>query len=184
MKQERVCDPEIAMRSGLQGQQIKFFLQYVRQIVNDSVLLTKDKMQPGINWALSLLHSQGVKLVLVTLRCQQEATEILNNYGLKRLFSGIYGSQDCQVAYHNNAAVKTELLKMAIAEHGDTTACMVGDTEADIIAAQALDIPIIALTCGIRSATYLRQFQPDHICPDLLSTAHYLLSITQIKLSA
>ena len=82
MKQERVYDTEIAKRSGLQGEQISFFLQYVREIVNQPELLEKDKIQPGVTWALALLHSQGVKLVLVTLRCESQVREILNHYKL------------------------------------------------------------------------------------------------------
>jgi len=52
---------------------------------------------------------------------------------------------------------------------------MVGDTEADILAGQATDIPTIALTCGIRSQTYLKNFEPTRIHSDLLSAAHYLV---------
>lgn len=180
MKQNRVADVEIAMRSGLQGDAINFFLGRVIEIVNDPELLSKDRIQPGVSWALALLHSQGVKLVLVTLRCQSQARQILRNYGLTRLFSGIYGTGDSDAAYQNNAEGKTQLLASAISTHSclpgaETSAWMVGDTEADLIAAQALSIPSIALTCGIRSQRYLKQFQPNCICSDLLTAAHYLL---------
>jgi len=176
MKQERVCDQEIALRSGLKLQHIPYFVQQVRAIVNESFLLRKDKFHQGVNWALALLHSQGVRLVVVTLRCQEQVTQLLNNYGLLRLFSGVYGTTDETIAYRNNVECKTALLKKAIAEYGDDRACMVGDTEADILAAQATGIGAIALTCGIRSSNYLQQFQPDYIENDLLDTAHRLKS--------
>ncbi|MBD1841748.1 HAD family hydrolase [Coleofasciculus sp. FACHB-64] len=187
MKQDRVPDVEIAMRSGLQGEQINVFLQRVVSIVNQPALLQKDKMQPGVNWALALLHSQGIKLVLVTLRCQSQALQILQNHGLARLFSGIYGTQDSHAAYQNYAEVKTQLLTTAIAEHCSPwqtadDCWMVGDTEADILAGQALSIPTIALTCGIRSPQRLRQFQPTRIHSDLLSVAHYLLGVSHHSL--
>jgi phosphoglycolate phosphatase len=175
-KKDRVSDIEIAMRSGLEEEEISFFLDFVRNIVNHSLLLKKDKLQPCVNWALALLHSKGAKLVLVTLRCNNQVEEILNNYGLKRLFSGIYGSQDCNAAYQNNSAVKSQLLKQAIADFGRENAYMIGDTEADILAAQDRGIPVIGLTCGIRSQGYLQQFKPDQIYPDLLYTAHHLCS--------
>ncbi|AFZ52122.1 HAD family hydrolase [Dactylococcopsis salina] len=176
MKQERVCDQEIALRSGLQLQHIPYFVQQVRAIVNESFLLRKDKFHQGVNWALALLHCQGVRLVVVTLRCQEQVTQLLNNYGLLRLFSGVYGTTDETIAYRNNVECKTALLKKAIAEHGDDRACMVGDTEADILAAQATGISAIALTCGIRSSNYLQQFQPDYIENDLLSLTKTYLS--------
>lgn len=185
MKQDRTPDKEIAMRSGLQGEQIQAFLGCVGKIVNQPELLHKDKMQPGINWALGLLHCKGVRLVLVTLRCQSQATQMLRNYGLSRLFSNIYGTEDAQAAYQNYAEMKTELLAKAIAEQRELglpiqPAWMIGDTEADIIAGKALGIPTIALTCGIRSQSYLKQFHPTRIHSDLLSSVHYLLGITQV----
>lgn len=185
MKQDRVPDIEIAMRSGLQGEQIDVFLERVVKIVNHPALLAKDKMQPGVNWAIALMHSKDVRLVLVTLRCQSQATQILQNYGLARLFSGIYGTADKNAAYKNYAEVKTQLLEKAIAEQQEqgkplSSAWMVGDTEADITAGKAMGIPTIALTCGIRSSLYLKQFQPTRIACDLLSVAHYLLDIKKL----
>ncbi len=184
MKQDRVPDVEIAMRSGLHGKQIDFFLECVVEIVNQPALLRQDKLQPGVSWALALLHSQGVRLVLVTLRCQSQATQILRNYGLTRLFSGIYGTSDRNAAYQNQAELKTQLLEQAIAEQSQLagrplSAWMVGDTEADLLAGQALSIPTIAVTCGIRSHFYLQQFQPTRIHSDLLAAAHYLIEKTK-----
>jgi phosphoglycolate phosphatase len=186
MKQDRVPDVEIAMRSGLQGEQIDFFLERVVEIVNQPALLRKDRLQPSVRWALALLHARGVRLVLVTLRCQAQATQILRNYGLTRLFSGIYGTNDRDAAYRNNAEAKTILLEKAIAEQSllvghPTSAWMIGDTEADLLAGQALSIETIALTCGIRSRRYLKQFHPTCIHSNLLCAAHYLLENLKVK---
>ncbi len=183
MKKERVCDREIAMRSGLQGMQIDIFLQKVREIVNQPTLLHKDKMQSGVNWALALLHFQGVRLIIVSLREEGQVKQILQNYGLLRLFSAIYGTNNEMTAYDNYADMKVQLLQKAFKTQTVGEAFMVGDTEADILAAQALNIPGIALTCGIRSRTYLQQFQPSSIYPDLLCTAHHLLDLARSKVA-
>lgn len=184
MKQDRVPDVEIAMRSGLYGEQIDFFLGRVVEIVNQPALLNEDKIQPGVSWALALLHSRGVRLVLVTLRLSSQATQILRNHGLTRLFSGIYGTEDSDAAYQNYSELKTQLLAKAIAEQSalvklPISGWMVGDTEADLIAGQTLSIPTIALTCGIRSQFYLKQFQPTHIDSDLFAAANYILAKTR-----
>lgn len=183
MKQDRVPDLEIAMRSGLQGDQIDFFLGRVMALVNQPALLAQDALQEGVHRALVKLRSQGVRLVLVTLRCQLQATQVLKHYGLTRLFSGVYGTDDRHAAYLNYAEAKTQLLKKAIAEqlqftNGPTTAWMVGDTEADLLAGQALSIPTIALTCGIRSPYYLKQFNPTHMESNLLAATRYLLALS------
>lgn len=185
MKQDREPDVEIAMRSGLYQEQIDVFLQQVTKIVNQPALLQQDRLQPGVRWALALLRASGVQLVLVTLRCQTQAAQILQQYGLADLFSQIYGTQDEHAAYQNYADLKTQLLAQAIAEQiapeeHRPAAWMIGDTEADILAGQSLEVPTIALTCGIRSQRYLERFQPTHILSDLLSATHHLLACHQL----
>jgi phosphoglycolate phosphatase len=186
MKQERTPDVEIAMRSGLQGKQIDHFLTRVTRIVNQPTLLHQDQLQPGVRWALAMLQAQGVRLVLVTLRCQNQATQMLQDYGLDHLFSAIWGTQDETAAYSNQSDHKTQLLKRAIAYLSWETHCtrqtwMIGDTEADVLAGQALNVPTIALTCGIRSHSYLQKLQPTRIHTDLLSAVHHLSVEPQIR---
>lgn len=182
MKQERVSDREIARRSGLHNCAIDFFLGRVEEIVNSPESLQQDSIQRGVNWALNLLCSQGVQLVLVTLRHQAQVTKILEEHNLSRLFSGVYGTTDDRAAYQNYAEIKTQLLDRAIREHLPTSGCnasawMIGDTEADIIAGQAMNMPTIALTCGIRNYKQLSQLSPTLILDDLFSAAHYLAKI-------
>lgn len=174
MKQERTPDPEIALRSGLRNEQIDQFLDGVKQIVNQPHLLHQDRLQPRVQWALALLHQQGVRLVLVTLRQQQQVTRMLRSYGLEALFSQIWGASDDHTAYLNQAEHKTRLLEQAIAHCPLEAAWMIGDTEADVLAGHATGLPTIALTCGIRSRTYLQKFQPTQIHTDLPSVAAHL----------
>lgn len=195
MKQDRTPDREIALRSGLRGRQIEHFLQRVQQIVNRVDLLHQDQLQPGAKRALLRLHNQGISLVLVTLRRQSQAIQLLRLFGIAHLFTQIYGASDDTAAYLNQAEHKTQLLSNAMTESGlqpkssyshsqsdlaYPSAWMIGDTEADILAGQAMNIPTIALTCGIRSQTYLQNFRPTHFHTDLASAAHYLLHLGQV----
>lgn len=179
-KCDRTPDPDIALQSGLSLAQIDLFLQEVQIIVNQPTLLYQDTLQPGVRWALALLHAQGAQLVLVTLRSHDQAAQILNQYGLLQLFSDIRGADDIKAAYINSVQQKTQLLQDTLAGrpwYGTSPkhAWMIGDTEADILAGQAAGIPTIALTCGIRSQRYLEQFSPTRIHTDLLSAVHYLM---------
>ncbi|MBD2092048.1 HAD family hydrolase [Microcoleus sp. FACHB-1515] len=175
MKQNRVPDVEIAERSGLQGEQISWFMQRVCEIVNQPALLHLDRLQPGVRWALELLHSQGARLVLVTLRERQQAMQFLHSHDLLHLFDRIWGATDDHAAYQNCADHKTQLLSEAIAVHSSDSAWMIGDTEADVLAGQAAKVPTIALTCGIRSRRYLHQFNPNLIHSDLVSAVNSIL---------
>lgn len=175
MKQNRVPDVEIAGRSGLQGEQIAWFMQRVCEIVNQPALLHLDRLQPGVRWALELLHSQGAKLVLVTLRERQQAMQFLHEQNLLHLFDRVWGATDDHAAYQNCADHKTQLLSEAIAIHPSESAWMIGDTEADVLAGQAAGIATIAVTCGIRSRRYLQQFHPNLIHGDLVSAVNSIL---------
>ena len=181
MKQNRIPDLQIARQSGLQNEEIDFFMRRVVKIVNSPDLLQQDKIQIGASWALKLLHSEGFRLVLVTLRDRTEATHMLAKYGVLGLFSGIYGSDNRQAAYQNYTELKTQFLARAIAECDNRAsrngAWIVGDTEADILAGKAMQIQTIGLTCGIRSYHQLSQLHPTVIETDLLSAARHLVGI-------
>ena len=181
LKQHRIPDFEIAIRSGIPESQVDAFLEIVQTLVNQPSLLHHDCLQPGIRWALELMNSQGVRLVLVTLRRQAQVEEILKSYQLDHLFKAVWGTHDIDAAYVNSADCKIALLKKAWADACQRLgtpqiAWMVGDTEADILAGQAQNIGTVALTCGIRSRAYLSQYQPDHICADLVSVTHSVVS--------
>jgi phosphoglycolate phosphatase-like HAD superfamily hydrolase len=45
---------------------------------------------------------------------------------------------------------------------------MIGDTEADIIAAQAYNVPAIAVLSGIRNLTQLEKYKPNQIVANLI----------------
>lgn len=181
MKQERIPDIEIAIQSGIPVEAIDPFLAQVSNIVNHPDLLNQDIIQPGVGWALQLLHNQQVEIVLVTLRAQAQAEEILKSAQLHHLFSGVYGTHGTiDAAYLNWIEIKTQLLQAAADIHWPPAirsyrpAWMIGDTEADVWAGRNLDIPSIALTCGIRSHKYLQKQSPTIILADLVSATNYL----------
>jgi phosphoglycolate phosphatase len=182
MKQDRIADREIARLSGMEGDEIDYFLDRVIEIVNRADLLQYDKIQPGVTWALGLLKSQGCRLILVTLRDRDEAINILETHGLMQLFTDIYGTSNSEAAYQNYSEVKTQLLKRAMRQHQVTErhlprAWMIGDTEADVLAGQTMGIATIALTCGIRSEAELLKLDPTLIKADLLCATHHLVGV-------
>lgn len=184
MKQNRLGDRAIAQWSGLEGAQIDAFLKRVQQIVNQPDLLHQDRLQPGVRKAIQVLKFQGIRIVLVTLRQQDQVLEILRSHCLDASVSRIYGATEHDAAYGNHADHKTALLQTAIAaEQSDGfithNAWMLGDTEADIIAGQSLGVPTLALTCGIRSKAYLKRYAPTAVCADLRSAVDFLTPTCQ-----
>ena len=181
MKQNRVPDTTIADWSGLSGQEVQTFLAYVEDFVNQPTLLHQDQLQPGAKAALVGLQDRGVRVVIVTLRQAAQVLDFLHEYDLATTISQIYGAQDGSTAYPNRVQHKVAQLKDAIADQhrlGISTAAswMIGDTEADICAGQAAGLPTLALTCGIRSASYLKGFYPTRLYRDLYAATEFLMA--------
>ncbi|MEO0988340.1 MAG: HAD hydrolase-like protein [Cyanobacteria bacterium J06639_14] len=181
MKQNRVPDTAIADGSGLSDAETEYFLNRVAELVNQPTLLYQDQIQPGAKAALKMLHALGVKVVIVTLRQASQVRDFLHKHGLATNIHAIYGAEDAATAYPNRIEHKVVQLRTAIAVQQSlgcrtATSWMVGDTEADICAGQAAGLQTIALRCGIRSAAYLRGFQPTHLLRDLYAAAEFFIA--------
>jgi phosphoglycolate phosphatase len=178
MKQERMPDADIAFCSGLRHEQIDLFLSNVLEIVNQPILLQEDRLQPGVRQALEQLRQNRVQLSLVTLRCQIEAKQLLQELHLAHYFDDICGAEDRFSAYQNYAEGKQAILETLMRNARDTSSqfWIIGDTEADILAGQALGLSTVALTCGMRSHDYLQRLEPTTVLPDLPTAVQYLLT--------
>lgn len=178
-KQNRVPDRQIAHWSGLEREQIDPFLDLVSGLVNHPSLLAHDRIQARAYEGLSMLQQFGVRVVLVTLRPPDQVMQFLAHHRLDQSISGLYGMPTAKAAYQNQANHKIERLRVAIAAqqrqgYSLQGTWMIGDTEADIMAGQALGIDTVAVTCGIRSRSYLQSFRPTHLMPDLWTAAQSL----------
>ena len=173
MKRNRVADTEIAIRSGVPESLVDTLLQQVTRIVNHPHLLQWDAIQPGAEAAIHQLKHMGLRLVVVTLRHPRQVQAFLQAHDLSQYIDEIFGASDINAAQLNRAEQKVSLLERAIASQNTQgyqtrPTCMIGDTEADIIAGQRAGIATVALTSGIRSQEYLTRYQPTSIEPNLL----------------
>lgn len=178
-KQNRIPDRQIAHWSGLEGQHIDTFLNRVSQTVNHPSLLEHDSIQPRVYDALTLLRQCQIRVVVVTLRCPDQVQRFLTQENLTWAVSDLFGMNSLGAAYTNQANHKVQRLQAAVTTQQQQGYClrqsyMVGDTEADIMAGQALGMDTVALTCGIRSSNYLQDFRPTHMMSDLWEVAQYL----------
>lgn len=173
MKRNRVADTDIAMRSGVPIDLIDELLQKVKRIVNHPHLLQWDTLQPGSEIAIQKIKRMGIRLVLVTLRHPRQVQAFLQAHDLSQYVDEIFGASDTNAAHLNRADQKVVLLKRAIAAQKEQgyqiyPTCMIGDTEADIIAGKRAGIVTIALTNGIRSHDYLKRYKPTSLDATLL----------------
>ncbi|MCS6782919.1 MAG: HAD family hydrolase [Gloeomargarita sp. SKYBB_i_bin120] len=176
LKRAKVSETDIGIRSGLTPEQARQFSQCRQETVHTFPYFELDRLQPGVREVLASLEPQGIDVYVITMRRVRELTFALRQFALESLlpFSRCYCVADdfVKTADHLDKPLVLARALAAIAPSGPVG--MVGDTEADIIAAQTHGIPVVAVTCGIRDAATLQRYQPDSIQPDLVSAVRWL----------
>ncbi len=169
-QRKRACVPErqIGIESGLTPSQADAFKQLRDLHAHQLQYLDLDRVVPGAIAALERIQAAGIELLVMTLRHTRQLNPALERYDLARFFPPHcrYCRPDDYVR-QGDIQDKTKLMARSIAELGaDPATWMVGDTEADIIAAQTYDIPAIGVLSGIRDREQLVRYQPNKIFPD------------------
>ena len=185
LKRSRVPEKQIAIISGLDEEQAKEFALLRRQTVHTQPYFADDCLAPGAVDALVKVQQAGVDLAVMTMRRERELDYAFNRYDLGRFFPK--NRRFCL----SNDYVKTRdiddkplLMEQALAElpPADDT-WMVGDTEADIIAAKNHGVKVMAVLCGIRDRASLERDKPDLIVKDLSEAVDLVLrsSLPQVS---
>ena len=121
--------------------------------------LALDRVQPFVSDTLARLESQGIPVVLLTMRNHADHLyQQLENLELSKFFSEV-------VAVKSEKGVESKLSAAArlLSKFDPGELLWVGDTEADVLPAQALKIPVCAIESGLRNREYLSSLKPDFI---------------------
>jgi phosphoglycolate phosphatase len=112
-------------------------------------IAAKTRLFPGFSEAALSLRRGGAKLVLCTNKRERLALKLLAGLGIGGLFDAIAGG-DTFPFHKPDPRHVTELVRLAGGEL--SAAVMIGDSEADIAAARAAGIPVIAAAFGYAAA--------------------------------
>jgi phosphoglycolate phosphatase-like HAD superfamily hydrolase len=177
MKRSRVPEKQIALNSGLDEAQAVEFAQLRRKTVHTQPYFDYDSLVPGAVEALLKIQQADIDLAVMTMRRVGELDYAFQKHDLARFFP----ENRCYCL--SNDYVKTRdiedkplLMARALAElppAADTW--MVGDTEADITAAQKHGIKVMAVESGIRDRPQLELYHPDLIVKDLSFAVDFIL---------
>ena len=169
LKRARVSERKIGLLSGLKPEQARIFAHLRRTNVHAMPYLTHDTLIPGAIATLTEIQQLGFELVVMTMRKERELNVALEKYHLERFFP-----PHLRYCFDNDYLItldtKDKPLLMAKALQELPTAAdvwMVGDTEADIIAAKTHNVKVIAVLSGIRDRQRLAIHQPDSIVDNL-----------------
>lgn len=140
------------------------FLQLWLERIESRKYLEMDILQPGAVEKLCKWKVNNVPFVLVTMRnnsqnlhWQLDFLDILN------LFDKVM-----VVGSNHDGSRKAEAVQKNI-QFNPSRGVWIGDTETDVVAARQLGVPLVVVTCGLRSAEYLKALCPNYLLPDLQS---------------
>jgi len=178
LKRSRVPEWKIGLLSGLDEAQAKAFAQLRRQTVHTHPYFDYDQLAPGAVEALEKVQTAGLDLAVMTMRRVRELDYAFRRHDLARFFP----EERCYCL--TNDYVKTKdiedkplLMERAIQELPPAAAIwMIGDTEADIVAAKRHGVTAIAVLCGIRDRAQLELYEPEYIVEDFSQAVDLVLA--------
>lgn len=139
------------------------FLHEWLQRIELPVMLALDQLQPDVLSILSDWKDSEIEVVIATMRNHVSNTfNQLTSLGIMPLVS-----QVLVTGSYKGFAGKVEAARRVLSDNIPRTALWVGDTEVDIHAARSLNIPVCALTCGLRTQELLAAEKPDYLLNDL-----------------
>ena len=142
------------------------FLNIWLERIEEKKYLQLDQLQPGAFAKLEEWRGMGMKMILATMRNNQDNLQWqLNALNIASLFDAAI-----VVGTANGSAGKASVVR-AFIEQTETTSSIlwIGDTEVDAEAARALGSKICLVSCGIRTPEYLTTLAPDYLLPNIAS---------------
>ena len=162
MKRDRV-DRKAQLDASGAGAAYEPFLRAWLDRIERPEFLALDRVQAGAVDALRRWKSGGIGLGLATLRRSPDRLrDQLASTGLGRFLDALVVS-----GHEGGGAGKARQVREAVPGLDPGRTLWVGDTEVDVEAARALGCPVWALTCGLRTGSYLESLAPDFLSPDI-----------------
>jgi phosphoglycolate phosphatase-like HAD superfamily hydrolase len=155
--------PQILELSSIDPSNEEDFLNRFIDLIEDTELLKIDTLFDGSRDVLQRL-TQNHNLILVSLRRNHDnLIGQLKYLGLDHFFSSILSG-------HSGTREGVLLKKAEVIREisGYNEGIIIGDTEADIAASKQLQIPVIAVTTGIRDRKFLVAYEPDYIVDSIV----------------
>jgi phosphoglycolate phosphatase len=146
---------ELLARSGLPADRQAAFLERFVAGIEAPERLALDRLFPGVPWVLDALARRGDRLVLLSLRRAPEAFQRqVDDLGVADAFERVCSGQ----AHAEGHRSKVHLIRQAGFDPG---AVVVGDTEADVLAARRLGLLAVGVAGGLRTRSYLLRAGAD-----------------------
>lgn len=131
----------------------------------------ENKLYPDTVSVLKALREAGKTLVVATSKPLVFAERILNHFGIRQYFDGVFGA-----TLDESKVLKSEIIADALAAFETRPAIMVGDRLHDIQGAAENGIPSVGLLSGFGSRQELESAGVDYIRTSLTDALDLLLT--------
>ncbi|MCY0870024.1 MAG: HAD family hydrolase, partial [Firmicutes bacterium] len=101
-----------------------------RELMEDelaSIRRGDGRLYPGVTVVLEQLFDAGARLFVASNGQQRYVEGIVDHFGIRRLFTGLYSAAGAEVAN------KSALVRMICRKYPDTSGVMVGDRASDVL---------------------------------------------------
>ena len=146
---------EVLTRSGVAAGREGAFLERFVARIEAPEHLRLDRLFPAVPAMLAALRLRGDRLLLLSLRRSPAGLlRQVHDLGIAGAFEGVCSGQ----AHAEGHRSKVHLIRRA---GFDPPAVVVGDTEADVLAARQLGLAAVGVSSGLRTGGYLRRVGAD-----------------------
>lgn len=146
---------ELLGRSGVAARLEGAFLERFVAQIEAPASLRLDRLLPGVEETLVALRRRGDRLFLLSLRSSsRDFLQQVCGLGIASVFERVCSGRE----HPQGNLAKVHLIEQL---GFDRPAAVVGDTEADILAARSLGLPAIGVSTGLRNRSYLRHVGAD-----------------------
>ena len=146
----------ILVESGLKPELSSAFLKGFIELIESPDMLATDRLVVGGEASLRRLSDRHCLHLVSLRRSRGDLMEELDRLRIGKYFDSVAVGHSDAVAYRS----KVELIGRI---QGFNDGIVIGDTEADMLAAKELSLISVAVLSGIRGIEYLRPLKPDFI---------------------
>jgi phosphoglycolate phosphatase len=131
----------------------------------------RSRVYPGVAEGLRELHALGLQLAVVTNKAKSMAVELLYQLGLGQWIDFVVGGDCCR---HRKPNPEPLLFACSALKIEPREALMVGDSNNDVLAARAADIPVVCVPYGYNEGRHSRDLSCDAFIESLAELPHVL----------
>lgn len=139
----------------------QFLVAYQASPVDKTVLY------PGVESCLQLLHEQSIPMAIITNKPIALTWPILKGLNIDHFFTLVLGGDSLAVKKPNPLPLQHALNFYQVSAE---ESLMVGDSKADIHAAQAAAVKVVAVDYGYSNGMPVQSWQPDCVVSNLSSS--------------